>query len=208
MVETVSDTHASCPLPGWVRILAFRGKLGESRWKWAIIIIPLILFIVFAYSATYSYIRELANNAALDTRGVTADATVFRKWTKRERKTSSGSGSTTHYYITRYYIEYSFDGDPGTGVDEINVMFTQQEVSQEFYDSVRNNDKVPVTFLRENPEVIRIEVLNNEGWALFAGGLFALIALLMIPVVIANWRMDRCKARQKATGLQPIATVN
>ncbi len=175
-------------IPGWVKAGAFKGRLENSKWKWVIIIGMLIFFSAMTLFPIAAYQEESSNRIALDEQGINTEGTVSRKWTETSRSANSSTRTT------EYYISYSFDGDSGRGVD---IIFAEQKVSSGFYDSVSNGQSVPVTFLTNNPDVNRVEALNDEGFILIAVALFGLLSLFAIYLAAANWQMARYKAQMK-----------
>ncbi|MCA9895110.1 MAG: DUF3592 domain-containing protein [Anaerolineae bacterium] len=178
------DPYAS--LPGWVRSFAFTGKFG--KWKWVLIVALLILMPIFAWASFSQYQMTVSNQNLLNTVGITTDGTVMQKYTESRRSTTSNTRSTT------YYVRYQFDANPELGLDLISA---EQEVSRDFFNTVRENRDVTVTYLQDNPEVSRIEVLNDEGFILVATALSLLIFGVALFMAAANFQMDRFKASQK-----------
>lgn len=181
------DEYAS--LPNWVRLWAFKGKFGDSKWKWVLIVVLLILMPIFAYSAGSQYLTEMNNQNLLNTVGVTTDGTVNQKYTQTRGSTTSSSTRSTYYYI-----RYQFDANPELGMDLINA---EQEVSRDMFSTVRENRDVTVTYLPDNPEISRIEIRNNEGFILVPVVLCLGIFALALVMAAANFQMDRFKATQK-----------
>ncbi|MCA9881904.1 MAG: DUF3592 domain-containing protein [Anaerolineaceae bacterium] len=180
------DPYAS--LPSWVRLWAFKGKFGDSKWKWVLIVALLILMSIFAWASFSQYQMTVSNQNLLNTVGITTDGTVMQKYTESRRSTTSNTSSTT------YYVRYRFDANPELGLDLISA---EQEVSRDFFNTVRENRDVTVTYLQDNPEVSRIEVLNDEGFILVATALSLLIFGVALFMAAANFQMDRFKASQK-----------
>lgn len=180
------DEYAS--LPKWVRLWAFKGNFGESKWKWVLIAVLLILMPIFAYSAGSQYLTEMNNQNLLNTVGITTEGTVNQKYTQSSSSTSSGTRSTY------YYIRYQFDANPELGMD---LIYAEQEVSRDMFNTLRENRDVTVTYVPDNPEISRIEVRNDEGFILVPVILCLGIFALALVMAAANFQMDRFKATQK-----------
>lgn len=180
------DEYAS--LPKWVRLWAFKGQFGDSKWKWVLLIVLLVLMPIFAYSAGSQYVTEMNNQHLLDTIGVTTEGTVIQKYTQSSGSSSSGTRSTN------YYVRYNFDGNPELGMD---LIYAEQEVSRDMFNTVRENRDVTVTYLPDNPEISRIEARNDEAFILVAVALCLGIFAFALVSAAANFQMDRFKATQK-----------
>ncbi|MCA9890539.1 MAG: DUF3592 domain-containing protein, partial [Anaerolineae bacterium] len=153
-----------------------------------LIVALLILMPIFAWASFSQYQMTVSNQNLLNTVGITTDGTVMQKYTESRRSTTSNTSSTT------YYVRYQFDANPELGLDLISA---EQEVSRDFFNTVRENRDVTVTYLQDNPEVSRIEVLNDEGFILVATALSLLIFGVALFMAAANFQMDRFKASQK-----------
>lgn len=169
-------------IPRWIRAGAIGGRIGETRWKWFIIGVVLLAFPLFMGIMVLAYQEERGIETDLTERGVTANGTVLDKYT--EQRTTGRSTST--YFV----LEYSFNGAGGKGID---VVFGEQEVSKDLYNSVRIGDDVTVTYVRGEPEINRVEAQSLSGLFVFAFWMFALMMLASIYVAFATWKMEQYK---------------
>ena len=170
-------------IPRWVRMGAIKGRIGETRWKWVIIGMLLLAFPVFMGIMVLAYQEEQGIETALTERGLTANGTILDKYT--EQRTTGRSTST--YYV----LEYSFNGAGGKGID---VVFGEQEVSKDLYNSVHIGDDVTVTYVRGEPEINRVEMRSLTGLFIFGFWFFVVMMLASIYVAFATWKMEKINA--------------
>lgn len=98
--------------------------------------------------------RAVALEADFDSIALTAGGTIIERNTHVETRRSSTSSGTRTRRTTVYEVRYRFNSQQESGS---NLVYGEQEVSQDFYNSVAVNDTVPVQYMPDDPSVNRVE---------------------------------------------------
>lgn len=150
---------------------------------WQIGLVTIVLVLFFAGGGLYLFFwfrRDKQIHRALQTGGLTTNATVISK--RSETRTVHGKGGqrTSRYY----YITYQYTTSSATYTHEESVGFSQ-------YDALKEGNTLPVTYLPADPTIVlqpkdvtdtlipRLETLL-VGSAFAAAALTALIGGLLI----------------------------
>jgi len=136
----------------------FRLALRQHVW---VLLLPLAIGLVFGAVA----LSEGAKAQRLAQQGAVAMAEVIDRQAE-SRRDSEGRTQWT------YYLTYRFDLPGGV------TQTTRESVGQRFYNSVQRGDRLPVTYLPEDPGLSEIE----PGSRLFLSRVFGAVSILLLAV--------------------------
>ncbi len=169
-------------IPRWIRMGAIKGPIGDSKWKWVLIGVFVLAFVLFMGLMVLAYQEEARIDTALVERGLSANGTVLDKYTEQR---SSGRSTSTYYVV-----EYSFNGAGGKGID---VIFGKQEVTTAFYNSVQESGDVMVTYVQGEPEINRVEMRSKTEIFIIAFWILAVLLGVTGYVALTTWKMEQYK---------------